>query len=433
MLHLPRSFSGALVAALAGAAASVGRLGVVALAVTSTGLSETTSQAQDQAPVIETTDRVLWSFPPRRDDQGGRPDYRIIDGLGLLPDGSVLITGIDERDQRLLVRVDGSGRELWRRFLSGELYGSSFSDPAVVVLAGGEGDEPAGSEFAADAVAADENNGFWGVRTSDGRLLWRREWWEAGLDIGDTLAAGPDGSFLVGGYESLERGSQCDNRAAVVRLDATGRVLWRWGFVLAGFNRMSFVNDILPLPDGRTLVWVGSLGKHYVGRVACADYSDRAWLIWLDEAGRQQALVELPPMGSRQSMTILPDGAIGLAGLRYENGEFGDVFVGILSADGRRVLLDRSYDFAEVADLRGMGGGWPRAIAWAAGRLFLFVEFVCVEDDCEEVTSRAFGLGQDGKFLGAPFPYDGFRFQFLPHGQSIIETDGVRVIRREPG
>ena len=132
-----------------------------------------------------------------------------------------------------LVRLDGSGNELWSR-----TYGGSANDSAWGVVPVADGFAVAGQTASSGAGSGD----MWLIRTdAQGQKLWDRTYGGPGDDTGGAIALLQDG-FALGGYK-IVNGS---NVGYLVRTDLDGNALWQKTYLSVNTG----INRVIALPDG---------------------------------------------------------------------------------------------------------------------------------------------------------------------------------------
>ncbi|MCU0290758.1 MAG: PKD domain-containing protein [Thermoanaerobaculaceae bacterium] len=160
-----------------------------------------------------------------------------------LSDGTFIATGTEMsflplQFSFLLARVDSAGNTMWAKKLSStqNRYGTVIEQPdGTIMVAGTRMDMASGS------------TDMWllKVNTGTGTVVWEKTYGTAGNETGASVARQSDGGFLFLGAAVTPSGSENLTDILVVRLDATGSIVWQkkyggpqndLGFLAAGVD-----------------------------------------------------------------------------------------------------------------------------------------------------------------------------------------------------
>ena len=239
-----------------------------------------------------------------------------LDAVKALPDGGFIVSGDTERAgdgpfDGWLIRLDADGNVLWER-----TYGGAGRDEARFVDALSDGGF-AVAGLTTSRGAGDED--AWILRLdATGEVVWETTVGGAAADRALELRETADGGIIAVGI-THSRGDPADADALVFELDREGQVVWertlgeqgedsRWG--------------LWPLADG---------GVVAAGSTPQDDGEELdAWLVTLDAAG--ELLVEETCGGEGEDRTgpvrALPDGGLIVAGqTRPPGAEFPDIWL----------------------------------------------------------------------------------------------------------
>jgi hypothetical protein len=295
--------------------------------------------------------KTEWRFhPPEGFPQSEKYER---DAFVPLANGWVAVLGqLDSTSDGFVQVHDGTGRWLWTTLLSGEdgIVGY-WSWPAAVAVR---------SKSGAWDLVASENEGYYIWRIdAQGGLLWRRMLEsDIGLDLAPAMAAENDAVWL-GGWAATD--DMCGEGAAVVKLDEAGNAVWRWRQPEPKFGA---VNDLLPLGDGRLLVWVDYGGPlaHLGSMSAVCPRTSESELVLLDADGKELARRMLPFDPGIGAMVRLADGRVALTVEREQGNR---LFIAVIDVrDGISVsevsldpaLSDAGY-FGNLPVIADEGGG----------------------------------------------------------------------------
>ncbi len=140
-------------------------------------------------------------------------------------------------------------------------------------------------------------------------VVWDKTFGGPKTDIAESIIALPDGGFAVAGYTWSDDPGGWD--AWVLRLDRTGRMLWRKTF---GGPKTYIAESIIALPDG---------GFAVAGRTRSKGAGDLdAWILRLDRTGRifWDKTFGGPESDEASSIVALPDGGFAVAGYTESKG-----------------------------------------------------------------------------------------------------------------
>jgi hypothetical protein len=132
-----------------------------------------------------------------------------------------------------LVKVDDTGREAWNR-----TYGGAGYDGAAALVATGDGYLLAGETTSAGAGSSDA----WLVKVDgSGEEVWTRTYGGAGYDLAAAAVATSDGGYLLAGETTSAGAGSSD--AWLVKVDGTGEEAWNRTYGGAGYDGASAVTE----------------------------------------------------------------------------------------------------------------------------------------------------------------------------------------------
>lgn len=140
--------------------------------------------------------------------------------------GETTSEGAGEEDC-LLVKVGSGGEELWSRTFGGERSDRCFS----IARAEGGGFVLAGQTY---SDGAGDRDAYILKTSSSGEFEWSKTFGGAASDVGHSVTAVPDGSFLMTGYTTSL--SESGDDPYLVKIDAQGEVHWTRVLHLEGIN-----------------------------------------------------------------------------------------------------------------------------------------------------------------------------------------------------
>lgn len=205
-----------------------------------------------------------------------------------------------------VVRLNSSGTRLWDRTFGSDADDAYYSTAIVGtadegMLVGCDSSAGSGGNKTSDQFGADD---FWVVRLDgDGNQLWDRSFGGMQTDYLTSLAALPDGGFLLGGGSaSAATGNKTSpNRGGVgtsdfwlVRLDAAGNRLWDQTY--GGTSGDAFDNLTVQLAaDGGILLGGDSSSAISGNKTSPAYGSSDYWILKLRETALPTLRVESQP------------------------------------------------------------------------------------------------------------------------------------------
>ena len=206
-------------------------------------------------------------------------------------------SGEAEGSDAWVLRLDGSGKVLWKK-----RFGGDGAQIATAVAAMPKGHlavavfnrKPNVTE--GDAVVYCLNG--------HGHVVWRRQLGGSGDDLPSALVALPNGSMVVGGYSTSSKGGNSDADAWIFRLNRQGKLIWQRRF---GGSGRDWVRALAPMPGGGVAA-AGATNSRKPGKTS-------AWVIRLDKKGR---LLWQNTYGdgetAARTITALPGGQMAIAG-----------------------------------------------------------------------------------------------------------------------
>ena len=227
-----------------------------------------------------------------------------------------------------VIKLDSSGELLWQHS-----FGGTSNDRGLSINPTGDGGFiVAGQTYSSDGdvTGAHGQSDAWVLKLdSVGDLEWQRAYGGSSTDLANVALQLPDGGYVVAGATSSMDGDVFGGHGAldawVLRLDATGAILWQR--ILGGSGSEAFNSMSLELDGGLVLAGQTSSSNGNVGQLHGAQ---DAWVVKLDMTG---AILWQKTMGGS------------------ENDGFLDI---ITTADGGHVLAGRSA--SDDGDATGNAG-----------------------------------------------------------------------------
>lgn len=310
--------------------------------------------AEDWEPAWQKTE---WRFHPPAGFPRSEKYKR--EAFAPLANGWVAVLGqLDSTWDGFIQVHDETGRWVWTQALRGEVDGivGYWSEPAALAVRSRSGSW--------DLVAVGNEDYYVWRLDAEGNLLWRRRLdTDLGLELAPAAAA-DETTVWLGGWAETED-YMCGEGAAVVKLDESGGLIWRWRQPLPIFGA---ANDLLPLDDGRLLVLVEYGGpRAYLGSMSAdCPQSVESELVLLDAEGRELARRKLPFELRLGGMIRLADGRVALLVQGERASEDNRMFIVSIDANANdlsvaeveldRVLLDLGY-FGYLPVVADRGGG----------------------------------------------------------------------------
>ncbi len=217
-------------------------------------------------------------------------DFHIGYSVVATRDGGVAVAGTGDPGF-LVVRLDASGKEAWRRaFRWGETLGNTFpahdvletADGSIVAVGTGQG------------VVATESSAYVCKLGRDGAMIWERNWTRRGDSVSaDTVQELGTGDFLVAA-------AAFNTGAVLVHLDRNGAVVRDKLIPRVSTSPLVEVDNFLPAyvgawqdPDGSIyVVWTETRKREDsdYAREAYVVKLDAAWNeVWRDRLGKETA------------------------------------------------------------------------------------------------------------------------------------------------
>lgn len=237
------------------------------------------------------------------------PDYGEINGLASHPEGGFTLAMLRSKKKGSFqsdawaARVDASGKTQWEYVVPGAHH-TAFLGVAA---------RPDGSTLLVGETAArgvENLDGLLLALGADGTHLWEKTYGGPRQDVLRDITPLADGAHLISGFKQGEGGSQ-DQDFWVIRIDASGEIVWERTFGGPGYERLVHV---VPTADGGALL----AGVRQPPEGGNADL----WFIRLDGAGAElwQRAYEGPAQEEPNAGLALADGFL---------------FVGAASEDGK--------------------------------------------------------------------------------------------------
>jgi hypothetical protein len=241
-------------------------------------------------------------------------------------DGGFLLGGVstDLNDgylDWLVVRVNASGQELWRRTFGGsdeDELESIAATPDGGFILGGISSSPADGNKTSPYLGG--LGDCWVVRLdADGNKLWERTYGGSGRERLWAIRPLPDGGYVFGGASTSTDGTKESpyyggfEDGWIVRLDAAGDVLWERSYGGAGEDN---VNDIQPTADGGfiAVAYSSSPTNEIKSAPGFGDWD--FWVLRLD--GQGQRLWDRAYGGTSRdfpcAVQVMPEGGYAIAG-----------------------------------------------------------------------------------------------------------------------
>lgn len=239
---------------------------------------------------------IIWQHP-----FGGSAGEYFRDVIAV-PEGGYIAVGItqsndgdvtnlrDANGDLWVVRFDENGNLLWQ-----QTYGGTRSDQGYsIVNASGGGFVIAGITQSADGQVTGKhspstlNNDYWIIKIdASGTLLWQRSLGGSLSDNPSAVAATADGGYVVTGSTESNDGDVSGNHGFydfwVVRLDASGSLLWQKALGGSQNDAFAYSHDLTITADG-SIVIAGTTASSD-GNVTINHGNSDVWVFKLDPAG----------------------------------------------------------------------------------------------------------------------------------------------------
>lgn len=207
---------------------------------------------------------TLWtkSYGGSLNDEG--ESVAITEDQGYLIAGYTNSYGAGDKDI-YLIRTDSSGDTLWTK-----TYGGTGDDLAWSIAAVPEGG------FIISGRTSSSGAGSWDVWLiridADGNMIWNRTYGGSGWDSGLEVQCTTDGGFIVGGYTMSSGAGQTDYY--MLKIDASGNLTWSRTY---GGSNYDNGTSVLQVPDGGYLL--GGYTKSF------GDTNGDFWIVRTDANG----------------------------------------------------------------------------------------------------------------------------------------------------
>ena len=308
------------------------------------------SASSQQGPAIEWQKCLGGSNADRAEALHQTPDGGyLLAGYTNSSDGDVV--GLHGSTDFWVVRMDATGDVLWQAPFGGtlaeQLFDMQLTDDGGCVLAGST------SSNDGDVTVHQGMGDAWVVKLdASGALQWQRTYGGSQYDwAGSILPLGEDGYIFTGATLSSD-GDVNDNNGTsdlwVVRLDATGTVLWEetYGGTLAEWGRC-----IRRCADGGFILAGNTLSDDL--DVFGHHGDDDAWVLKLDADGALQWSVALGGMNEEWALAVETNPLGGYMVVGYTESNDGDVSGNHGGPDAWAVQLS---DTGSVQWQRALGG-----------------------------------------------------------------------------
>ena len=222
-----------------------------------------------------------------------------------------------------LVKLSDTGTLLWEKTLGG-----SDSDKANKIIQTSDGGFMVVGESRSTDGDLTQNNGnfdWWVVKVDDsGNLQWQKSLGGSGWDTAYDVQQTNDGGYIVAGANNSNDGDVSGNQGGkdfwVVKLDASGNVLWSKSL---GGTTIDEAHSIRQTPDGGYIVAGnsssnnGDVGANY----GIADF----WIVKLDASGTLQWEKNLGGSAYDQAYSIITTSDGGYLATGYSASNDNDV------------------------------------------------------------------------------------------------------------
>ncbi|MCR4614931.1 MAG: hypothetical protein K5756_02125 [Clostridiales bacterium] len=204
---------------------------------------ETTTQQAAGSPKLTGIKRTL------ADTYGGSANDRFISVTSTKDGGYAVVAEVSSTDgdfaksngsfggkKAVVIKFDKDGKELWQQSYLGQIYGVKFYDIAELtdgsLVAVGDSSDTVIDGKKLEG-SGDSLNGIIAKLSASGEKLWIKSVGGSEGEYFSTVAATPDGAFIVGG-----KVTSCDGpfeglpydliHAVLIRFDADGNLYWPW-------------------------------------------------------------------------------------------------------------------------------------------------------------------------------------------------------------
>ena len=241
------------------------------------GETGTNSNGPSDAWVIKTDSdgNLLWE--EKHGGAGldeGRKIYATADG-GYIFAGSQAENGAGDNYDVWLVKLDGSGNEQWSKKFNGPGDAAS-TDMAHYLCKSSDGGYVIAGETSR-IVTTDEYSDVWLIKTNgNGDILWNRTFGGGGANMNHTgyhCLESSSGGFLISGYTSTIELEDIEQKAWLIRTDASGVMTWNETYRK---NNHDSARSVLETTDGGFIV---------VGDAASMDGASAIWVWKTDSTG----------------------------------------------------------------------------------------------------------------------------------------------------
>ena len=171
-----------------------------------------------------------------------------------------------------VVKIDKVGALLWEKS-----FGGDEIDEARAITTTNNGNFIIIGDTRSTTKDVTQNNGgadLWAIKiTTDGELIWQKNYGGASFDVGRSIRKTIDGGFLISGSSrSADNGftNKGQNDALILKIDANGNLQWQ---KTIGGTEIDFCYDALELTNGN-IIAVGESSSNNQDIVTNKGFSD---------------------------------------------------------------------------------------------------------------------------------------------------------------
>ncbi len=220
--------------------------------------SHANSQAKDEPNIYviktDATGKVLWqkSF--------GRTPFKPDSGSDLIPtsDGGYLIAGRSttaQDENAYLIKIDASGNLIWDK-----VYGGSAGENAASIKATGDGNYIFVGSSSSYKTGGTGDYDFYLVKIdATGNVIWEKNYGGSDWDRGASVLVMNDGGYLMAGWTASPEFGAVARDIFLIKTDASGNKQWQ---KLFGWEHQDETAEVIATADGGYLV-VGSSERYY--------------------------------------------------------------------------------------------------------------------------------------------------------------------------
>ncbi|MDZ7332240.1 MAG: T9SS type A sorting domain-containing protein [candidate division KSB1 bacterium] len=244
--------------------------------------SHANSQAKDEPNVyIVKTDakgKLLWQ------KSYGRTPFKPDEGSDIIPasDGNgYIIAGRSttaQDENAYIIKIDVNGNRLWDK-----VYGGPAGENAATIQATLDGGYIFLGSTSSYKTGGAGDYDFYVVKIdASGNVIWEKNYGGSDWDRGGSLISAVDGGYLLSGWTSSPEFGAAARDIYLIKIDANGNKQWQ---KLYGWEHHDYANDIIATLEGGYLM-VGSSERYYDAPMET--WRADLYIIKIDFAGNEQ-------------------------------------------------------------------------------------------------------------------------------------------------